>query len=59
MTEKKKTCLTPDECMAFALECESMAQIEQEFDHRDRLLKMAAAMRDIAAALKSHKGIRG
>lgn len=49
--ESNKPRLTPEECLAFALECEADAQIEQDAEHRDRLLRMAGVVRDLAAAL--------
>ena len=48
----KKTRLTPEDCMAFALECEADAQTEQDGEHRARLLRMARVVRDLAADLK-------
>jgi hypothetical protein len=56
--EKTKTPLTATECIAFALECQSSAEIEQDGEHRERLLRVASTMRDIAAALKNHEGTK-
>ena len=58
MMEQKKTLLTATECIAFALECQSSAEIEHELEHRERLLRIASTMREIAAALKNHEGTK-
>ena len=50
--ETQKTRLTPEDCMAFAQDCEADAQAEQDSDHRARLLRMAGAMRGLADDLR-------
>jgi hypothetical protein len=47
----KTRSLNPEDCIAFALECESDAQREQDGAHRERLLRMARVVRDLAADL--------
>jgi hypothetical protein len=49
--EPKNRRLNPEACIAFALECESDAQMEQDGAHRERLLRMARVVRDLAADL--------
>ena len=56
--KNEKSRLTPEDCIAFALECESDAQTEQDAEHRDRLLRMARVVRDLAADLGSLVGRR-
>ena len=49
--ELKKARLSAEDCIAFALECEGDAQMEQDAEHRERLLRMAQVVRDLAADL--------
>ena len=47
----RKRRLSAEDCLAFALECETDAQQEQDAEHRERLLRMARVVRDLAADL--------
>ena len=51
MTEEKPR-LTADQCLAFARECESDAEREQDPRDKARLLKIAAVVRDLADTLR-------
>ena len=52
MTDEPSS-LTPESCIAFALQCEGDAQSERDPEHRERLLRMARVVRDLAAGLAS------
>lgn len=49
--EQEKIRLTPEDCLAFARECEGDALREQDRAHRERLRRMANVLRDLAADL--------
>ena len=49
--EPKNSRLKPEDCIAFALECEGDAQMESDPEHRERLLRMARVVRELAADL--------
>jgi hypothetical protein len=48
--------LTPEDCIAFALECEGDSLREQDPAHRDRLRRMASVLRELAADLGALAG---
>jgi hypothetical protein len=56
--EHQKRRLTPEDCIALALECEGDAQTEQDPQHRARLLRMASVLRDLAADFSQLPGRR-
>ena len=51
MNEEKPR-LTADQCLAFAKECETDAETEQDAADKARLLKIASVVRDLAADLR-------
>ena len=50
--DEEKPRLTADQCLAFAHECESDAERENNPEDKARLLNIAAVVRNLAAGLR-------